>query len=243
MSRRRYAGDEQAREALVRLGVRLRQLRKEAGLTQSELAASIGHDGPGGKSYVSQIEHGSLPYLGFGTVLDYLRACRRNFEAILDVTDEWTSLPTRADQSVRRALAHLPTNERVRAGHYDVGVNVKAGKTGKRGYTPEQRVRMALGQAKALRRHKELDRLFNRVLGELRIGARDPLAVNLKTFGRKLFAVLLRTRNSRPVWRTKQLAALDGWAEKHDLPPEPFQRLKPAVIALFDDMARRGALD
>ena len=243
MSRRKYAGDGQTREALVRLGVRLRQLRREAGLTQSELALLTGRAGPGGKSYVSQIEHGSLPYLGFGTVLDYLRACRRSFEAILDVTDEWTGLPLRADQSVRQAFAHLPLNERERTSHYDIGVNVKAGKTGGAGLTTEQRVKMALGQAKALRRHKELDRLFNRVLGELRIGTRDPLAVNLKTFGRKLFAVLLRTRNSRPVWRTKQLAVLDGWAEKHDLPPEPFQRLKPAVIALFDDMSRRGALD
>lgn len=243
MSRRKYAGDGQTREALVRLGVRLRQLRREAGLTQSELATLLGSTGLGGKSYVSQIEHGSLPYLGFGTVMDYLRACRRNFEAILDVTDEWTSLPTAADQSVRQAFADLPLKERVRADRYDIGVNVKAGKTGKSGYTPEQRVRMALGQAKALRRHKELNSLFNRVLGELRIGTRDPLAVNLKTFGRKLFAVLLRTRNSRPVWRTKQLAALDGWAEKYDLPPAPFNQLKPAVIALFDDMARRGALD
>jgi transcriptional regulator with XRE-family HTH domain len=243
MRRRPRAKDEQWRKALVRLGARLRQLRKEAGLNQSELAVRFGSIGPGGKSYVSQIEHGRMPYLRLGAVLEYLRACRRSLDAILDITKEWTDQPTAADQSVRQALAELPFNERIRAGYYDIGMSERARKTGEPGYATDKRVSMALGQARALRRHEELNREFNRVLGGLHIGSRDRLAIPLKAFGRKLFAMLLRTRNSRPVWREKHLAALDHWAERHDLPPEPFRVLKSAVIALFDAMSHRSALD
>ena len=52
-----------------------------------------------------------------------------------------------------------------------------------------------------------------------------------------------RTREARPVWRKKPLAKLDTWAAEHGLPPEPFAKMKQAVIALFVDMERKGELD
>jgi len=39
------------------------------------------------------------------------------------------------------------------------------------------------------------------------------------------------------------MAKLDAWAKEHELPSEPFVRMKQAVIALFADMERRGELD
>jgi hypothetical protein len=39
------------------------------------------------------------------------------------------------------------------------------------------------------------------------------------------------------------MAKLDLWATEHELPPEPFTRMKQAVIVLFADMQLRGELD
>jgi hypothetical protein len=63
------------------------------------------------------------------------------------------------------------------------------------------------------------------------------------TRGRKVFGALRRTRKTRPVWREKAMAKLDKWAAEHELPPEPFIRMKQAVTVLFADMEREGELD
>ena len=243
MPGRPYSENDQWRKTVARLGARLRQLRKEAGLTRAGLAGLIGSTGPGGSSYVSKIERGSLPYLSLDTVLEWLRACGRESDAIRDIIDQWISSPDAAEKSVRQAFAGLPLNERIRADYYDIGMSIRAMKTRKPEYPAAQRVKMAQGQVDALRRHRQLNKVLDRVLGELHIGGHAAIAINLKAFGRKLFAMLLRTRNSRPVWRTKQLAALDGWADKHDLPPEPFRHMTAAVIAYFDAAAAHGDLD
>jgi len=39
------------------------------------------------------------------------------------------------------------------------------------------------------------------------------------------------------------MARLDTWADEHGLPPEPFVRMKQAIVALFADMERKGELD
>jgi hypothetical protein len=41
----------------------------------------------------------------------------------------------------------------------------------------------------------------------------------------------------------KAMSKLDSWAVSHELPPEPFSRMKQAVIALFAEMELRGELD
>jgi hypothetical protein len=77
----------------------------------------------------------------------------------------------------------------------------------------------------------------------LRTGCKGPLEIHLGVYGRKVLGALRRTRMARPVWRVKAMAKLDNWAGEHGLPPEPFARMKQAVIALFADMERKGELD
>jgi hypothetical protein len=43
--------------------------------------------------------------------------------------------------------------------------------------------------------------------------------------------------------RARAPARLDTWANEHGLPPEPFDRMKQAVIVLFTDVERNGKLD
>ena len=228
-------------------GVRLRQLRLEAGLTQADVALRMCRPGPGGKSYVCQIERGYMPGLTFNAVMDFLNACGADASAISDIIDAYTKrLPIpeeRVRKQVAEAAAGLPLLKRARVVWYDRFHKPKASKR----ETPEQeydrRVREAKGVARAIRWERRLHRVLNDVLNELHVAARDPMAVHLQSYSRKVFGALRRTRKTRPVWREKALVKLDLWASEHELPPEPFAHMKQAVIALFADMERKGELD
>jgi transcriptional regulator with XRE-family HTH domain len=228
------------------VGERLRQLRLQAGLTQTELALRMGRPGKSGKSYVCQIERGYMPGLTFNAVMDFLAACGADASAIKDIIDTYTERPPipeeRTRKQVAEAAAGLPRLGQVRVERYD---RFHKPKTGKR-ETPEQqhdrRVREARGVARAIRWERRLHRVLNDVLNELHVGAKDPMAVHLWNYSRKVFGALHRTRKTRPVWRDKAMAKLDSWASEHGLPPEPFATMKQAVVVLFADMERKGEL-
>jgi transcriptional regulator with XRE-family HTH domain len=230
-----------------RLGLRLRELRKRAGMTQSGLALRLGRTGPGGKSYVCRIERGDFPGLGLQVVGRFLAACGVGMRDIAVVLDGYTSLPPvleqRAKQAVLDATAGLLPAQRDRAENYDIGLRLKAGQRVRTAQDIERRVRQVVKRGKAEAWERRLHRVFNIVLNELHVGCDDPQAIHLMTYGRKVFGALRRTRKTRPVWREKAMAKLDGWATEHELPPEPFVRMKQAVIALFAEMDLRGELD
>jgi transcriptional regulator with XRE-family HTH domain len=229
------------------VGVRLRQIRRKAGLTQTDVASAMGRPGPSGKSYVCQIERGYMPGLTFNAVMDFLAACGADASAIKDIIDAYTTRPPIAEERTRKQVAEaavgLPLLKQSRVEWYD---RFHKPKTDKR-ETPEQqhdrRVRQARGVARAIRWERRLHQVLNDVLNELHVAAKDPMAVHLRNYSRKVFGALRRTRQTRPVWREKAMAKLDAWAADHELPPEPFTRMKQAVIALFADMERKGELD
>ena len=229
------------------VGARLRQLRLEAGLTQSDVALRMCRPGPSGKSYVCQIERGYMPGLTFNAVMDFLAACGADATAIKDIIDAYTKRPSifeeRTRKQVAEAAAGLPLLKRVRVEWYDRFHKPKAGKPETPGEERERRVREAKGVARAIRWERRLHRMLNDVLNELHVAAKDPMAVHLRNCSRKVFGALRRTRKTRPVWREKAMAKLDTWASEHELPPEPFTRMKQAVITLFADMERKGELD
>ena len=72
------------------LGLRLRGLRKRAGLTQAQVARSLGKPGPGGKSWVCQLEKGSLHEVSINNVVEFVWACRADVGEILDVVNVYT---------------------------------------------------------------------------------------------------------------------------------------------------------
>ena len=229
------------------LGARLKQLRLEARLTQADVALRMCRPGRAGKSYVCQIERGYMPGLTLNAVMDFLRACGAKVSAIEDIIDAYTSRPPIPEERVRKQVADaavgLPLLKQSRVVWYD---SFHKPKTGKR-ETPEQqydrRVREARGEARAIRWERRLHRTWNDVVNELHMPGDAPLAIHLRAYVGKVFAALRRTRKSRPVWREKAMAKLDSWASEHELPPEPFARMKQAVIALFAQMALRGELD
>ena len=230
-----------------RLGLRLRELRKQAKLTQSELALRLGRTGPGGKSYVCRIERGDFPGLGLHVIGRFLSACGVGMRDIADVLNGYISLPPileqRAKQAVLDATAGLLPVQRDRAQNYDIGLRHKGRQQVLTTQDIEKRVRQVVRRGKAEAWERRLHFRFNDVLDELHVSSKDNLSIFLKAYGRKVFGALRRTRKTRPVWRNKAMAKLDTWAAEHELPPEPFVRMKQAVIALFAEMERRGELD
>jgi transcriptional regulator with XRE-family HTH domain len=229
------------------VGARLRQLRLQAGLTQSDVALRMCRPGPSGKSYVCQIERGYMPGLTFNAVMDFLAACGADATAIKDIIDAYTSRPPIPEERVRKrvaeAAAGLPLLKQSRVEWYDIFHKPKTGKRETLEHEHDRRVREAKGVARAIRWERRLHRVLNDVLNELHVAAKAPLAVHLRNYSKKVFGALRRTRKTRPVWRERAMAKLDAWAVSHGLPPEPFVLMKQAVVALLADMERKGELD
>ena len=229
------------------LGRRLAEIRRAAGLTQAQLAARLSGTNRGWQQAVSRFEQGKAGRQSLFFILDYLRACGKSLGAVMDVLDEYTSLPPvleqRAKQAVLDATAGLPPVQRDRAQNYDIGLRYKAGQRVRTEQDIERRVRQAVKRAKAEAWERRLHFVFNDLLDELRVAWGDPLATYLRSYGSKVFGALRRTRKARPVWRDKAMTKLDEWAAERELPPVPVARMKQAVIALFAEIERRGELD
>jgi transcriptional regulator with XRE-family HTH domain len=231
------------------LGRRLAGTRREAGLTQAQLAARLRGTNRGWQQAVSRFEQGKAGQQSLAFVLDYLRVCGKSLGAVLEVLDGYTSRPTvlelRAKQALFDATAKLPPLQQDRAENYDIGLRLKAGQHVRTEQDIEKRVRQAVKHAKAEAWERRLHRKFNEVMNESGLGWKDPLATYLRSYGRKVFGALRRTRKARPVWRDKAMAKLDFWAVSHGLPPEPFalmRRIRDSRLLRSDVNARHDEM-
>jgi transcriptional regulator with XRE-family HTH domain len=229
------------------VGNRLRLLRERAGLSQEAVAALLGIEGSGGRSYVCQVERGYLKSgPGFVRLLDYLRACGCGIESLLDILNRYTSRETVTEEQASRQLlttiATLPPVLGRRAFYYHVGLTHKAKQRVQSAVAAAERVRQATARGRAEMWELRLHREFNNVLNELHIGWKDTYAIHLRSYGRMVFATLRRLRKAKPGWREKAFARLDEWPEKRRLDPAPFRRMKEAVVKLFEKMERAGAV-
>jgi transcriptional regulator with XRE-family HTH domain len=223
-------------------------LRERAGLSQEAVATLIGLDGSGGRSYVCQVERGYLKSgPGFVRLLDYLRACGCGIEALLDILDRHTARETVSEEQASRQLpttiATLPPLLGRRAFYYHVGLTYKAKQRVRSAVAAAERVRQATARGRAEMWDLRLRREFNDVLSELHIPWKHTYAVHLRSYGRLVFATMRRLSKARPGWRRKALAKLDEWPAERELDPEPFRRMKEAVMKLFEKMERAGAVD
>jgi len=230
------------------LGERLRQLRGRAGLSQEAVALLCGLGGPGGKSWVCSVERG---YLKSGPslvrLLDFLRACGGGVADIRDVLDrhtaEWREREEQTLEAVAEALKHMPSKYRRRGFYYAVGLRFKHKWAVRTAAEQRRRVEQTTRRARSEYVEWHLRQVFNRELGALRLATSHSLGIELRAYGRLVFATLRRLRRSRPVWREKAMTRLDEWPVRLRLEPEPFRRMKAAVIELFEKLAQSGGLD
>ena len=155
MASKAKPGDSDASLLPKEVGARLRQLRLEAGLTQSDVALRMCRPGPSGKSYVCQIERGYMPGLTFNAVMDFLNVCGADVSAIKDIFDAYTKRPPIPEERVRKQVAEaavgLLLSKQARVQHYDIFHQPKAGRRETLEQQYERRVREARGQAQAIR--------------------------------------------------------------------------------------------
>jgi transcriptional regulator with XRE-family HTH domain len=230
----------------LEVGRRLGQLRIRAGLTQAQLAARLTGVNKGWQQAVSRAELGKAGHISFPFVVDCMRACGASFADIEDILDRYLSRPPRIEerawQAVQAAAANLPDRMKTRALYYDIGLHSKAGQQARKASDVDERVRRAVNRGKTEAMEQRLHQTFNDVLNELHIAWGDPLATHLRSYGRKVFAALRRTRKSRPIWREKAMVKLDAWPAQYGLDPGPFVLMKTHVTALFDKLLRAGEL-
>jgi len=74
------------------LGLRLAELRRRAGLKQTELAQRMGLVGRRNQPAISRLETGDFDRPSVNFIADFLRACRAGFGDIQDILDKYTSL-------------------------------------------------------------------------------------------------------------------------------------------------------
>jgi transcriptional regulator with XRE-family HTH domain len=65
------------------LGLRLARVRKNAGLSQTELGRRMGMKAPAGGAYVSRVELGRAPWLSLVSIIRYLQACNEPVGAFM----------------------------------------------------------------------------------------------------------------------------------------------------------------
>ncbi|MBM3330853.1 helix-turn-helix transcriptional regulator [candidate division WOR-3 bacterium] len=230
------------------VGVRLRLLREQAGLSQEAVAVMLGLEPTTGKAQVSKIETGHYRYgPGLVRLLDFLRACGCGVDAVLDILDRHTSRETvveeRATADVLKAIETLPPKSGRRAFYYHVGLSHKAELRLANSAAARERVRRALARAGAESRELRLKREFNYLLNKMHIGWADPSGIGLRSYGRKVFATLRRLRKARPDRRQRALDRLDEWPVRMGLDPTQARRVKQAMMKLFERMVRSGSVD
>jgi transcriptional regulator with XRE-family HTH domain len=85
-----------------RLGARLRELRQQANVSQTELARRLGFDPTHGYKYVLRLEKGLVPNPTLRTLAGFLEACGATWDRVTDVLPP-TTAPASAPAAPARA--------------------------------------------------------------------------------------------------------------------------------------------
>ena len=217
------------------LGLRLRDLRKRARLTQDGLARLAGRGWD--HALVSRLETGHLENPGLGLVADFLRACRASFSDISDLLDEYTSQPLPAEKKGREAVARV-----TEALTYDIKTTVARRAEGKPPLSSEERVKRVLNLAAAASRRKRLDILVKYLETEVGHGLAATERQYLHLLARKFWGALSSTRGRLAHVRLRRMARVvgEGVAE-HALSEKDVRLVRDRVVELFSRMETTGA--
>lgn len=107
--------NEEFAGTLGAIGPRLAELRRQAGLSQADLAARMDMSQPargGARAYISQVEHGHRTGLSVAALAAMLRGCRADFHDIIDILDGFTRRPTVSQVRAATAIEELESRLR-----------------------------------------------------------------------------------------------------------------------------------
>ncbi|OYD16570.1 hypothetical protein CH330_02535 [candidate division WOR-3 bacterium JGI_Cruoil_03_51_56] len=239
------------------LGKRLRELRKQAGLTQQELAELMGRCGPTMRNWVTRLERGRLKYPTIAMIADYLRACRAGFNDIADILNSYTSQPVVAEKRGQRRVAALLEQLPARVAHkvtrYDIKTTVDRRFSGKKPLSEVKRELHARKFAAALLQQEKLEAWLDEVMKDLNLTPILSVRRLVREYGRRIWGILKQTRPKpglirkprRPrKTREQRLAEIENWAsDQNILHKSSLSQIREDVIGFFNAMEKQGELD
>jgi transcriptional regulator with XRE-family HTH domain len=233
-------------------GLRLRDLRLKAGLTQLELARVMGRAGRKAGNLVGRLERGEERYPSFGLVADLLRACRARFGDIADILDLYTDLPTAQskvyDSVLAKVTSHVIPKWRTQVTAYYLRFDFpsKTDKPVRERPKPDQmkRLEVAKKMTAAARRRSFYGGFLMGAVNRTGLTPTTTVRIALFNHGLEWFKILRRTRKSRPEVREKLLAQCeDRFAKGSELPLPAIRRLQEDVLGHFRQMEMKGDMD
>jgi len=229
----------------AQMGERLRQLRRQAGLTLEDVAYVMGYK-DGFASHLSRLEQGKNPNPSMALVADYLRACSASFQDLSPLLAAYTNRPPlrqpRAVEMVEAELKPLGGMESVRLGVYDRKQSSRL--------SPEARVMAARKQAKAAQERRRLDAMMKDEVNRLGVPPTYVVRKTAHDYARMVWKALDMTgprpkpksNRGRPR-KTREQRLKEARTRIHALAPRelPFKALKhieAKVTLLYEDMHR-----
>jgi transcriptional regulator with XRE-family HTH domain len=243
----------------ARLGARLRELRKRAGLTQRELAGLMGRSAATARPRITLLEQGRITFPTLAFIADYLRACRASFDDLADILSQYTIKPPAPDREglrrVRKFTRNLPAPVATVVERYDVKTAVARRFSGKQPLEPDQRELRARRLAASWFQRDRLDSWLNEAVND--IGILPVLGVRylVFNFAHRVWRILKQTRPRpgvirRPDPRRQTRDQRLDEAERNAIeqaegmvPGSGFRYIRDTVVALFELMEKDGVLD
>jgi transcriptional regulator with XRE-family HTH domain len=230
------------------LGKRLRECRLKAGLTQQKLATAMGRQGKGSHHVAGRLERGEVPNPGVGLVADYLRACRADFSAVVDVLNRYTAKQTVVEVEIGKALAKvrefLPAKIDRAVERFDRGVRRRAEEKHEPLLPPEERVKRARSFALSQVWAKRVRR---RVVGIIETEHLRPGAENeryLQNYAVRVWSALNRSRGRRAGRRPALLEQATRLRTGEEaVKPEHLRAVRDGLIEFFRQAEMAGQLD
>lgn len=229
-------------EFLLRLGCRLAGVRRQAGLTQRQLAKLLTAV-RASQQAVSRLERGRGGVPGVALVLDWLHVCGAGADVLEELGRFWAAAagprPGRLQLAVQEADSRLEPAGVAAAVRYAAGVAAARGKKPPAGRSLRRLAGQAARHGRAARADAELRELIGRELDRLGIGRTSAQYLPLVTFGRMTVAALRRTQKSR-YWRARAMARLERWRAKKRLPEPAAARVRSVAEQWYAERGTRG---
>jgi transcriptional regulator with XRE-family HTH domain len=224
------------------LSARLKELRKQAGMKQKDVAEAMARPGSGTR-LVQRLEHGGAGKASLSSVVEYLRAVRAGFIRLKDLLDAYTSVPVSAP--VRRAAKAAPKprpspDTLALTGRASAELKALALLERKRHEAEVERIRRRAGYWNL---RKVYEHFLHYTLNDIGAPPWVWLRRRMASYGRKVFITLLRTRGPKERFRAERLERARLWADKQSVPDIAVEYMETVTALLFEDMQKQDELD
>ncbi|MEO0071587.1 MAG: helix-turn-helix transcriptional regulator [candidate division WOR-3 bacterium] len=226
---------------VCKLGGRLREIRKRAGLTLNSLSQRLA---PGSKSYhhiLQRLEKGKIKSPSINLIAQYLAGCGASFADIIDILNRATKVPlktgTEGAALLTQATETLPEPLKTEVREVDRHLS-------KLKIEP---IEKRLNRAKRMAQNRIIRTLLEDTLYQI-ITAPEAKEIEFEKLaglchlGRKLFSIFKRTRNNL-ARRTRLMEKLIRRAKYQDLPESGVSTVLEKINHLFQEMEENGIFE